>query len=61
MMVYNIEFYAYLLKIEIYFFLQFDFRSGSESDPEYFPAEPDPWKKMSDPHPWGIHGAAGTV
>ena len=35
-MVYKIEFYAYLPKILIYFFLHFD----SKSDPD-----PDPWKK----------------
>ena len=43
MMVYDIEFYAYLPKIKIYYFLYFDFRSDPDSDP---------WKKMSDPHPW---------
>ena len=37
---YNIEFYAYLPKIWIYIFLPFDLRS-----------DPDPWKKMLDPHP----------
>ena len=42
MMVYKIEFYAYLPKILIYFFLHLDLRN-------FFPAEPDPdsWKKMS--------------
>ena len=40
---YNIEFYAYLPKIYIYFFLHFDFRS----DPDFFffVSDPDPWKK----------------
>ena len=35
---YNIEFYPYLPKIWIYFFLHFDFRSDPESvpDPEFF-------------------------
>ena len=51
MMVYDIEFYAYLPKIQIYFFLHFDFRSDLESIRNILPAEPDPdpWKKMSDP------------
>ena len=44
MMGYNIEFYPYLPKVYNDFFLHFDFRSDPESDP-------DPWKKMSDPHP----------
>ena len=55
MMVYIIEFYAYLPKISIHFFLHFDFRS--DPDPEFFfsaESDPDPWKKMSDPHPWII-------
>ena len=50
MIVYNIEYYAYLPKMLIYIFLHFDFRS----DPDLFAAVPDsdPWKQMSDPHPW---------
>ena len=36
MIVYNIEFYAYLTKILIYSFIHFDFRSDPESDPEFF-------------------------
>ena len=32
MMVYNIEFYAYLPKTLIYFFLYFDFRSDPDTD-----------------------------
>ena len=36
MMVYKIEFYAYLPKIKIYFFLHFDLRS-----------DPDPWNLLS--------------
>ena len=52
MLVYKIEFYAYLLKIYKYIFFHFDLRSY----PDFFPAEPDPdpdsWKKMLDPHPW---------
>ena len=47
MIVYNVEFYTNLSKIQIYFFLNFDFRS--DPDPEYFPADPDPWIKMSEP------------
>ena len=54
MMVYNIEFYAYLPKIWIYFFsISISGRIRSRIR-NIFPAEPDPdpWKKMSDPHPW---------
>ena len=53
MMVYNIEFYAYLPKIWIYFFfISISGRIWSRIR-NIFPAEPDldPWKKMSDPHP----------
>ena len=42
MMVYNIEFNAYLPKINISFFL---ISISAELDP-------NSWKKMSDPHPW---------
>ena len=61
-MVCNIEFYAYLPKIWIYFFLHFDLRSNPDPDPHFFSnliririfsqLDPDPCKKMSDPHPW---------
>ena len=48
MMVYNIEYYAYLPNIYIYF----DLRSVPDTD--FFLAEPDPdpdpWKKMLDSH-----------
>ena len=50
MMGYNIEFYPYLPKIEIYFFLHFGFRSDLEPEPD-----PDPWKKIPDPHHWYYH------
>ena len=51
MMAYKIEFYAYLPKILIYFFLHSDLRS--DPHPHFFSS----WirsrgKKMSDPHPW---------
>ena len=55
MMVYNIEFYAYLPKLGICFSsFRFKVGSGVESGSGFFPAEPDPdpLKKMSDPHPW---------
>ena len=57
MMVYNIEFYAYLPKIFIYFFF-FISISGRIRIRNIFPAEPapDPWLKMSDPHPWFLWG-----
>ena len=50
-MVYKIDFYAYLPKILIYFYLHFNLRS--EPDLDFFTAEsdPDPFEKMSGPHP----------
>ena len=55
MMVYNIEFYAYLPKRLKYKYI-FLFISISGRIQNIFPAEPDldpyPLKKMSDPHPW---------
>ena len=52
MMGYNIEFYPYLPKKYIYIFF-FISISGRIRIRSIFPAEadPDPWKKMSDPHP----------
>ena len=47
MMVYKIEFYANIHKIKIFFFSLFRFKVGAG----FFSAEPDPWKKMLDPHP----------
>ena len=38
MIVYNIEYYAYLPKILIYSFLHFDLRSDPDTDPHFFPA-----------------------
>ena len=54
MVVNKIEFYAYLPKIQIYFFFHFKLRSDMEPDPDLFSAEPDPdpRKKMTDPHPY---------
>ena len=46
MMVYKIEFYAYLPKISIYFFLYFELRS--DPDPDFLSSaktDPDPGKK----------------
>ena len=42
---------TYLKYKYIFFFI---FRSDPESDPdpEFFSAEPDPWKKIPDPHSW---------
>ena len=50
MMVYDIEFYAYLPKKRIYFF--FISIKGRIRIRIFFQSDPDPWKKMSDPHPW---------
>ena len=65
MMGYNIEFYPYLPKIYIYFFLHFDFRSDPDLDPEYFSSRAGSGsgsvEKMSDPHPWLPHPPGDTV
>ena len=50
MMVYKIECYAYLPNIQVYFF-PLQIRSDPEPDSNFSPAEPDPRKKVVDPHP----------
>ena len=40
---------TYLKYKYIFFFISISGRIRSRI---FFPAAPDPWKKMSDPHPW---------
>ena len=41
---------TYLKYNYIFFFISISGRIRN-----IFPADPDPWKKMSDPHPWYVH------